>query len=124
MPPLVCLRELRLRQAPIEHREPSENRRLAHALLEEQADVDGALEPFRRSDPLVEGHQSDEPIEVGLEAALASESLEDLAGGWQIAAHLADPGFGEHREPVDRDIAPVVALRHLAAHGARLLRTA
>src|SRR5207237_8215640 len=91
MATLACFGELGLLQSPMEHRQAADHRTLAVRGLEITADVDRGFEPLAGSDALVETHQRDQPIEIGLEAALVAEPLESLARARQIADHPGDP---------------------------------
>ena len=94
------------------------------APLEKAADVDGRFELVPRPDELVEAHERRDPVQIGLEAALPSELLERRAGRLEVAAELADPRVGEHRQPVHLGVALTIARGRPPAHSPGLVRAA
>src|SRR5262249_33361847 len=86
------------------------------APFEETTDVDGRQEFFPRADEVVQANESDNAVEVSLEAPLLPELLEDGAGRLQIATELAEPGLGEHRQLVHIRVALAVSRGHSTAH--------
>ena len=77
--------------------------------------MDGLLQVLAAAELLVHAGQGDDAVAVGLEAALASEVLEEPRGGGRISGELRDPGLGQAGQLVDvLVLAPVLRGQPLA----------
>src|SRR5262249_55609687 len=90
---LLAPRVVLVTEAPVQPGESPGHGSRPEAPFEETTDVDGRQEFFPRADEVVQANESDNAVEVSLEAPLLPELLEDGAGRLQIATELAEPGL-------------------------------
>jgi hypothetical protein len=75
------------------------------------------------AETFVHPNQGQEAIRIVLETAFLAERFERRARGFQIVAHFADPGIGQHGQFVNVSVFPLVLLRKLLAASPPILRS-